>query len=139
MKRMKLLVLIFLFTLRAFCPMEQVLYMERSEGVNPYERYIEAVTWVESQNDTWAINVHEQAVGSFQIRPIRVDHYNRLRGTDYKTWDFFDYDLSRDMFLFFADRYGPYNIDMAVKRWNGSGKMTIGYWKRVQKQLNNQK
>jgi len=135
MKKMKLLILIILFSLKAFAPSERVMYIPEGTGFNPYERYVRAVTWVESQGDTWAINVHEQAVGPFQIRPIRVDHYNRLLGTDYKTWDFFDYDLSRDMFLYFADRYGPYNIDLAVKRWNGSGRMTIDYLKRVKAKL----
>ena len=133
---MKLLILIFLFTPRAFCPMEQVLYMEQPEPIQPFKPLIYAVGKVECDFDTLAYNPIEKAAGYFQIRPIRVEHYNRLTGEHLTLQDMYDYYKAEKVFLYYASKIGPYDFEKIAKRWNGSGKMTIDYWKRVQKQLN---
>jgi len=97
-----------------------------------WQPLIEAVVYVESRGDTFAYNEKENAVGAFQIRQCRVDHYNRLRGTSYILEDFFDYDLSREMFLYFAREK---DFETASKDWNGSGYMTEIYWKKIQQRL----
>lgn len=102
------------------------------EGINYYEPLVRAITKVESMDGKYVWNQQEDAVGWFQIRKIRVDHYNQLTKSTYKLTDFYDYDLSRDMFLFYA-RGKSY--ERAAKDWNGSGKMTIEYWKKVKRYL----
>jgi len=104
-----------------------------SEGVNFYEPLIKAVVMVESNNGKYLYNAKENAVGWFQIRTVRVIHYNQLTGSNYVLNDFYDYDLSREMFLFYASGK---DYETAAKNWNGSGPMTNDYWKRVQKHLN---
>ena len=103
-----------------------------SEGVNPYLPLIKAVVAVESQNGKYLYNPDEGAVGWFQIRQIRVDHYNKLRGTNYKLTDFYDYDLSREMFLYYCKGR---DFETVAKSWNGSGEMTKDYWNKIKQQL----
>jgi hypothetical protein len=136
----KMIVLIFLilifFTLQA--PVirydDDVLIEQwkRTEQIRYWQSIIEAVVWVESRGDTFAYNEKENAVGAFQIRQCRVDHYNKLKGTKYKLKDFFDYNLSKEMFLYFAEGK---DFETACKKWNGSGKMTLTYWKKVKARL----
>jgi len=102
---------------------QQVLY---------WQPLIEAVVWVESRGDTFAYNEKEKAVGAFQIRQCRVDHFNQLKGTNYKLEDFFDYNLSKEMFLYFAHNK---TFEQASKSWNGSGPKTISYWNKVKQRL----
>lgn len=93
------------------------------------EGLIRAVVIVESKNDTLAYNPKENAVGAFQIRQCRVDHYNQLKGTHYVLEDFYDYELSKEMFLFFAQRFE--DLETIARRWNGSGQQTEVYWNKV--------
>ena len=133
MKRMTILILIItLFSLKAFCPSERVLYIERQQGISLYDDLIRAVVHVESRGDVWAFNFVEQACGPFQIRPIRIEHYNRLTGKNYKPWDCFDYDISREVFLYFCKNR---SYERVAKSWNGSGPMTVKYWNRVKANL----
>ena len=104
-----------------------------SEGISFYEPLIKAVTMVESRDGKYLYNPKENAVGWFQIRQIRVDHYNQLRGTNYILADFYDYNLSREMYLYFA---AGKSYENAAKDWNGTGPMTIDYWHKIQKHLN---
>jgi hypothetical protein len=97
-----------------------------------YYQLIKAVVHVESKGNDSAYNAKEGAVGAFQIRQCRVDHFNRLQGTNYILEDFYNYDLSLECFLFFAQGK---SFEKAAKSWNGSGKLTIIYWDKVQSQL----
>jgi hypothetical protein len=103
--------------------------------VNPYERLIRAVTKIESGGDTLAFNPVEEAFGAFQIRPIRVNDYNQRTGNNFKASDCLNYDLSRRVFLYYADRIGFLNYETIARNWNGSGKTTADYWERVKKYL----
>jgi hypothetical protein len=104
-----------------------------SEGINYYEPLIKAVVMVESSNGKYTYNPDEGAVGWFQIRQVRVDHYNQMRGTNYKLTDFYDYDLSREMFLWYASGK---SYEVAARNWNGKWVLTEKYWKRVKQHLN---
>ena len=77
----------------------------------------------------------EKAAGYFQIRPIRLADYNRRTGSKYKMKDMFSYEISEKIFLYFADQIGPYDFERIAKNWNGSGRMTINYWKRIKQYL----
>ena len=115
-------------TFKAYCPEHLCLYIEKAEGINHYEPLIKAITRYESFNGVYVWNAKEEAVGWFQIRPCRVDAYNKATGSHYILTDFYDYNLSRKMFLFYA--HGK-SYEQASKDWNGSGKMTIDYWKHI--------
>lgn len=97
-----------------------------------YELLAEAVTMVESGKGKKVYNKKENAVGWFQIRQCRVDHYNYVRKTKYKLTDFYNYNLSLEMFLFYAKGKSP---EKAAKNWNGSGPMTVIYWKKVKSKI----
>jgi hypothetical protein len=90
---------------------------------------------VETIGDTLAFNPLEEAVGVFQIRPIRLIDYNKRTGNKYSRTDLFNYETSEKIFIYFADQIGPYNLEMIAKRWNGSGKQTVNYWNRIKRYL----
>jgi hypothetical protein len=133
MKKMILLIFLILifFTLQA--PVVRyddkiIEQWKRAEQIWYWQSIIEAVVWVESSGDAFAFNKKEGAVGAFQIRQCRVDHYNKLKGTKYKLKDFFDYNLSKEMFLYFAKGK---DFETACKNWNGSGPLTEIYWQKI--------
>ena len=97
-----------------------------------YEILAEAITMVESGKGNKVYNKIENAVGWFQIRQCRVNHYNYIRKTKYKLTDFYDYDLSLEMFLFYAKGK---SLETAAKNWNGSGYMTAIYWRKVKSKI----
>jgi len=99
--------------------------------VKPYKQLIYAIGFVETMNNTLAYNRIEQAAGIFQIRPIRLEDYNRRTGNTYTMRDLFDYEISERIFLYFADQIGPYDFEQIARRWNGSGHMTTYYWNRI--------
>ena len=95
-----------------------------------YEPLIKAIVQWESKGNHFAFNALENAVGAFQIRQCRIDHYNQLAGTNYTLEDCYDYSLSKRIFMYFA--YGK-DWERAAKDWNGSGPMTVTYWENVKK------
>jgi len=90
---------------------------------------------VETRFDTTAYNPEEEAVGYFQIRPIRVQDFNERTGNSYEPADMYDYKTSEKVFLHYASEIGPYNFEKIAKNWNGSGKKTLLYWKKVKNYL----
>ena len=90
---------------------------------------------VETQYDTMAYNPLEDAVGYFQIRPIRLEDYNSRTGSTYSMTDLFNYNISEKIFLYYANEIGPNNFERIAKTWNGSGKSTIQYWEQVKRFL----
>jgi hypothetical protein len=103
--------------------------------VEPYKKLIYAVGTVETMNDTLSYNPLEEAAGLFQIRPIRLEDYNRRTGNKYTTKDLFNYEISEKIFLYFADMIGPYDLEQIARKWNGSGNMTTYYWNRIKEYL----
>lgn len=98
-----------------------------------YESLVKAIVSVESNGNPLAYNKAEGAVGAFQIRQCRIKHYNKLTGKNYTHEDMYDFDKAKEVFLYFA---AGKSFEQAAKNWNGSGPMTINYWKKVQKALN---
>ena len=132
MRKMFTIILILMLTIPVFAPSEKVLYLLKPEAINYYNPLIKALTWVEVRDGKILYNPLEDAVGYFQIRPIRVEHYNKLTGSNYKLEDFYDYELSRKMFLYYTKGR---SYEEVARSWNGSGPKTIEYWKKVQKVL----
>ena len=110
-------------------PEYRVIYIKVSKATHTYKPLIRAVTWVESKWGVHVWNAKERAVGWFQIRQIRVDDYNKRTKSNYKLTDFYNYNLSEQMFLYYAKGK---TYEQAAKSWNGSGPKTITYWQNVQ-------
>jgi hypothetical protein len=127
----------FLLTLafKVFAPAHESFALVRTAPVEPFRSLILAVGMVETQYDTLAYNPLEDAVGYFQIRPIRLADYNSRTGSSYSMIDLFNYDISEKIFLYYANEIGPNNFERIAKTWNGSGKSTIQYWEQVKKFL----
>jgi len=122
-------------TYKGFAPASHSMVIFTSQPDKPFRNLITAVGMVETKFDTLAYNSEEEAVGYFQIRPIRVRDYNERTGSRYKLSDMYDYKTSEKVFLYYASEIGPYNFEKIAKKWNGSGKMTIQYWKKVKMYL----
>jgi hypothetical protein len=121
--------------LKVFAPSRNALVIINTSPTDPFRNLIHAVGMVETKFDTLAYNPVEEAVGYFQIRPIRLKDYNKRTRSHYKKNDLYNYDISEKIFLYYASEIGPYNFERIAKEWNGSGKMTIQYWKKVKKYL----
>lgn len=136
MFRKALIVLVLLlFSFKALAPERASVTIEVSKPVKPYERLIFAIGMVETRCDTLAYNPVEQAVGFFQIRPIRLEDYNKRTGSKYRMKDLYNYEISEKIFLYYATRIGPYDFEKIARNWNGSGRKTYYYWNRVKKLL----
>jgi hypothetical protein len=134
----KVVFITFLFLLvpyRASSPDRKALCIFDTPPVEPYKQLIFAIGFVETMNNNLAYNPLEEATGIFQIRPIRLEDYNRRTGSHYKMKDLFDYKVSERIFLYFADQIGPYDIEQIARKWNGSGHMTTYYWNRIREYL----
>ena len=123
------------FTLQGFAPVSNSMVIFASQRVEPFRMLISAIGMVETKFDTLAYNPEEEAVGYFQIRPIRVRDYNERTGSSYTSSDMYDYEISEKVFLYYASQIGPNNFEKIAKNWNGSGIKTIRYWKNVKKYL----
>jgi len=117
-----------------FAPQYEVFYLIKAEVTNAYDRLIKAVVNVESGGNVWALNITEQAVGAFQIRAIRVAHFNKLTGKQYTIWDMYNYNIAQEVFLQFAIMKGL-DYEAIARSWNGRGEMTDIYWEKVKARL----
>jgi hypothetical protein len=127
--KMLLISILILLTLRAFAPEAKRMLIEKAEKISKFDKIIKAVTWIESKHGKYIFNPTEGAVGWFQIRQCRVDDYNKQIKGNYRLEDFYDYELSRKMFVWYAEQIQ--DIDLVIMRWNGSGPATREYLKRV--------
>jgi hypothetical protein len=124
-----------LLALKVFAPTNESVIVIRNSPVEPYINLIHAIGMVETQYDTLAYNPLEEAVGYFQIRPIRLMDYNNRTGSTYSMNDLYNYRISEKIFLYYASEIGPYDFERIAKTWNGSGKSTILYWEQVKKYI----
>jgi hypothetical protein len=127
-----LLIICFLsFASKAAAPGLSVLFISATEPIDAYERLINAVVMVESAGDTLAINELEEAFGAFQIRPVRLLDYYQRTGKKYTIQDCFNFDISKEIFLYYAMKIGYPDYQSIARKWNGSGRMTRDYWEKV--------
>lgn len=135
LRKISILTIFILLASRASAPVTDNLPVFSTDNINPYKKLIHAIGMIETRHDTLAYNPVEQAVGYFQIRPIRLEDYNRRTGDNYTMKDLFDYNISEKIFLYYAVKAGPYNFEKIARNWNGSGPKTYYYWNRVKKYL----
>lgn len=135
----KLLTILFLFiTLEALCPPDGIMKIPTASPVMPYERLYQAVCQVESGNNPFAVNEKEHSYGISQIRQIRLDHYAKLTGKVYTLQDCFDKEVSKEIFMTFAQMIK--DEERICKSWNagmsGINKASAErYWQKVRNHL----
>jgi len=134
-KKIALLLLMVLLSFRLMAPATKLVTIAMPEPAQPYEKLIKAIAEVETKGDTLAYNPVEQAVGIFQIRPIRLEDYNKRTGSKYTMKDLYNYKVSKKIFLYYASLAGPYDEEKVARSWNGSGVKTYYYWQQVRKHL----
>ncbi len=135
-KKIAIITLLFISVpYRASSPSFNSIFIFAREPVEPYKKLMHAVGTVETMNNPLCYNPLEEAAGYFQIRPIRLEDYNRRTGSKYTTKDLFNYEISERIFLYFADLIGPYDMEQIARKWNGSGIMTTYYWERIKEYL----
>jgi hypothetical protein len=134
-KKIASLGFLLVLTFKVFAPTSGSLMIVKNTPVEPFIKLIHAIGMVETQYDTLAYNPVEEAVGYFQIRPIRLEDYNIRTGSTYSMNDLYNYKISEKIFLYYASAIGPYNFERIAKNWNGSGESTIYYWDQVKKFL----
>lgn len=120
---------------QAVAPASNSITVIKPQSIQPYRDLMNAIGFVETKGNTLAYNEKENAVGIFQIRQVRIDDYNRRTGNNYALTDMFDETLSEKVFLYFASKYKPNELEKIAKAWNGSGPMTEYYWKRIKENL----
>jgi hypothetical protein len=135
LKKIVSITFLLVLTFKVFAPASESLTLIRTTPIEPFTSLIHAIGMVETQYDTLAFNPLEEAVGYFQIRPIRLDDYNFRTGSTYTMTDLFNYKISKKIFVYYASELGPYNFERIAKTWNGSGKSTIQYWEQVKRFL----
>jgi len=124
-----------LLAIRATAPDIKVAFISVSDPVNAYDRLVKAVVQVESAGDTLAYNLSEEAAGAFQIRPIRLLDYYQRTGKNYKIEDCYNFEISKEIFLYYPRQTGYQDYETIARNWNGSGKTTQGYWEKVKSNL----
>lgn len=134
MKKIMLAIVLLLLSQGVYNSVNDVIYIAKSEPIKPFKQLIYAIGMVEGNCDTLAYNPLEEATGYFQIRPIRLNDYNKRTGSNYKMKDLYDYYISEEIFLYYCDLVGP-NLETISKKWNGLGYMTVIYWNKVKEYL----
>lgn len=134
---MKSLLFIFflLISIRVTAPDLNLVFIASTGPVDAYDRLINAVIQVESAGITMAYNLAEKATGPLQIRPIRLLDYNRRTGNNRTLEECYDLEVSKEIFMYYARITGYPHYELIARNWNGSGKMTIEYWKKVKAYL----
>jgi hypothetical protein len=130
-----LIVFFSLLAFRATTPDLKVAYIYSSEPIYAYDRLIKAVVQVESSGDTLAYNLTEEATGAFQIRPIRILDYYQRTGNNFKIGDCYNFEISKEIFLYYARQAGYPDYETIARNWNGSGETTLDYWEKVKLNL----
>lgn len=135
MKKLFFIVFLSSITFRVIAPCQEYLVIIEMPPIEPFNKLMYAIGMVEVKGDTNAFNELENAAGYFQIRPIRLDDFNFRTGNRYTTNDLFKYEISKEIFIYYASQIGPYDMEKIARRWNGSGAKTVEYWERIKPYL----
>jgi len=127
--------LLFLLDLRLSAPDVKVIYIPFTKPLDAYERLVNAVVMVESAGDTLAYNQLEEAVGAFQIRQIRLLDYYQRTGINYTIEECYNFNISKEIFLYYARQTGYQDYETIARNWNGSGNATLDYWEKIKSNL----
>ncbi len=101
--------------------------------IKPYEHIWKAVCKVESNGNANAYNHKEKATGIVQIRPIKLKDYNQRTHSNYKLADCNKVDVSKKIFMYYAQKFNPNDHKRIAKDWNKS--KTDRYWDKIKKHI----
>ena len=107
---------------------------------NSFTDLIQAIRIVESGNIDTLVGP-DQDTGPLQITPPRLNDYNKNTGKNYKIEDCFNFEISKEIFIFYANRIGKHksNWEEISRRWNAAsnykGEAATIYWQKVYKHL----
>jgi hypothetical protein len=135
LRKFVIVTIFFSFAAKLFAPSSESLVIVGSSPVEPFRKLIHAIGMVETRLDTLAYNAEEEATGFFQIRPVRVNDYNKRTGSNFSLNDMYNYQIAEKIFLYYATIIGPSDFERIAKNWNGSGPLTIIYWAKVKEYL----
>ncbi len=100
---------------------------------------IVAIEKVESNQNSYAINQAENAIGSLQIRPIMIADYNRITNQDYAHDIAYNramaYIIAQEIFFHYMKGIENPTAKHLAFIWNGGGSA----WKRVDNPKNDKK
>lgn len=108
---------------------------------NALERLLLAIRITESGLNDFAVG-SALDVGPLQITPIRLADYNQKTGKNYSHSDCFNWEVSREIFLYYAHQIGisQDNWEEISRRWNRAyeweDEKGAAYWRKVTKHLN---
>jgi hypothetical protein len=133
----------------AYCPSNSVMYLPKSlpitkvlEAKSNYDPLIDAIFTFESSRNTNAHNDISGATGGLQITQILLDEYNSLNGKNYKLEEMYNFDKSKEVFLYYTnhDHWGnrvkPKSWEQMSKEWWGTDRLTEAYWGYIKEALN---
>ena len=105
-----------------------------------FESLLDAIEWVESKGDQFAIGDNGEAVGAYQIHTIFVEDVNRIIGVEFfLNEDRFNWWYSRIMTGIYLKHYGGTLEDMARKHNGGPQghlkEATKPYWEKVKERM----
>lgn len=127
-----LLIILFLsISIQLFAPSAvRTLPIFMPEEINVYLQTWKAVKFVEIGllPDT-TINDEEWAYGPGQIRQPKLDDFNLATGKNYTLRDCLKEPIAKEVFIWHCTQYN--DIDLAIRRWNGSGPATYKYLEKV--------
>jgi hypothetical protein len=137
MKRLIALLFVFI-SADLFAPGMTELPIGVGVPLNPFEKQWYATIKVELQGkpDT-TINRDEWAYGPGQVREVRLTDYNRRTGSHYTLEDCLDRAVARKIYMYYAGKYDPTDLETVARAWNGSGPKTDEYWRKIQKAMDN--
>ena len=110
----------------------------------------DAIAEVESNKNDYAVNIKEDAVGRYQIRPIYIKDVNRIAGTSYTLDDRYNAQKAREIVQIYTKYYAevywrrterPVTDEVIARIHNGGGyrgalkECTKKYWEKVKKAL----
>ena len=102
-----------------------------------YYPLIKAVVYVESRGNDSAYNPKENAIGAFQIRDCRIQHYNQLTGKNYTHDEMYQHEKAEEVFMYFTQNR---DFETIARAWcsgeNGTRKASNKYWNLIKHQLN---
>ena len=128
MKRMiTFLITIFTF-LSCEAPISGLMTIERVEPIEPVLILFHAICQVETGRRV-LINHEEGAYGIAQITQAKLDDFNRAKGKRYTLNDCLRVSISKEVFFWHIGQYK--DIDKGIRSWNGSGKKTFDYLRKV--------
>ncbi len=114
-----------------------------------FEDLLDAIEWVESKGDPWAVGDNGKAVGSFQIHEIYYNDVKRIQLKQFAVFpwsacmfrlkDRYDARKSREMVTIYLNHYGGTFEEMARKHNGGPNghlkESTKAYWLKVKARM----